>query len=78
MDALFQLVPACRDQQESKANILKKTKEYILELQSTIFSIENECRRLAEENRELMQRAAAAAGEATLTTATSSSARLRL
>ncbi|KAF8242229.1 hypothetical protein K440DRAFT_524949, partial [Wilcoxina mikolae CBS 423.85] len=32
MDALFQLVPACRDQQESKANILKKTKEYILEL----------------------------------------------
>ncbi|KAF8545115.1 hypothetical protein BDD12DRAFT_813055 [Trichophaea hybrida] len=77
MDALFQLVPACRDQQESKANILKKTKEYILELQNTIFGIENERRRLAEENRELMQRPGAAAGGATSTTA-SSSARSRL
>lgn len=49
MDALFELVPACRDQQESKANILKKTKDFILELQSAVYG-------LAEENKELKRR----------------------
>jgi hypothetical protein len=58
MDALFTLVPACRDQAESKANILKKTKEYILELQKALYVGEAECRRLGEENRELKRRAA--------------------
>ncbi|KAI5857203.1 hypothetical protein BZA05DRAFT_433819 [Tricharina praecox] len=47
MDALFQLVPACRDQQESKANILRKTRDYILELQGAVGAVEAECRRLA-------------------------------
>lgn len=50
MDALFELVPACKDQQESKANILKKTKEFILDLQSMLYSV-------TEDNKELRRRA---------------------
>ncbi|KAI5813440.1 Myc-type, basic helix-loop-helix domain-containing protein [Pyronema omphalodes] len=53
MDALFHLVPACRDQQESKANILKKTKDYIVHLQNQCDSYEREFNRLSAEINEL-------------------------
>jgi hypothetical protein len=53
MDALFQLVPACRDQQESKANVLKKAKDYILTMQTHMSELENDCRRMADENRRM-------------------------
>ncbi|RPA73550.1 hypothetical protein BJ508DRAFT_186175, partial [Ascobolus immersus RN42] len=32
MDSLVDLVPSCRNIQESKANILRKTKDYIMQL----------------------------------------------
>jgi len=53
MDALFQLVPACRDQQESKANILKKAKDYILAMQTHMSELESDCRRVTDENKRM-------------------------
>ena len=46
MDALVDLVPSCRNIQESKANILKKAKEYI-------YQLINEVKRVKDENQEL-------------------------
>ncbi|KAF8475003.1 hypothetical protein BDZ91DRAFT_288448 [Kalaharituber pfeilii] len=53
MDALVDLVPSCRNIQESKANILKNTKEYIFQLLNALKKAQSEAERLGQENREL-------------------------
>ncbi|KAL7271573.1 hypothetical protein RUND412_005655 [Rhizina undulata] len=53
MKALFDLVPTCKDAQESKANILKKAKYYILELHDSLGVYQMEIKRLQQENEEL-------------------------
>lgn len=53
MDALFKLVPECRDKGMSKANILKMTREYILELHNGARELHTEIRHARQENEEL-------------------------
>lgn len=53
MDALLKLVPQCTDPQMSKANILKKTREFILELHDGARSLQIEIKRVHQENDEL-------------------------
>ncbi|KAI5809542.1 hypothetical protein DFH27DRAFT_150818 [Peziza echinospora] len=53
MDALVDLVPSCRNIQESKANILKKTRDYVNQLLHGYKESQTECKRLKTENSEL-------------------------
>lgn len=53
MDALLKLVPQCTDPQMSKANILKKTREFILELHDGNRNLQMEIKRAHQENDEL-------------------------
>lgn len=53
MDALVEIVPTCRNLTESKANILKKTKEYIIYLMNAFADAQMEIKRLRAENVEL-------------------------
>lgn len=53
MDALLELVPQCTDPQMSKANILKRTKEFILELHEANKNLQMELKRAHQENDEL-------------------------
>ena len=53
MDALVDLVPSCRNIQESKANILKKTREYIFQILNGYKDAQLEVKRLSQENKEL-------------------------
>lgn len=53
MDALLKLVPQCTDPQMSKANILKKTKEFIMELHEVNKNLQIELKRARQENDEL-------------------------
>ena len=53
LDALVELVPYCKNIQESKANILKKTREYIFHLMHLYDKSQMEVKRLGQENKEL-------------------------
>ncbi|KAF8418560.1 hypothetical protein EV426DRAFT_315786 [Tirmania nivea] len=53
LDALVELVPYCKNIQESKANILKKTREYIFHLMHLYDKSQMEVKRLSQENKEL-------------------------
>lgn len=53
MDALLKLVPQCTDPQMSKANILKKTKEFILEIHDANKNLQIELKRARQEIDEL-------------------------
>lgn len=53
MDALLELVPYCKNIQVSKANILKKTKDYIFDLERVSSKAQMEVKRLNLENKEL-------------------------
>ncbi|KAH8150718.1 uncharacterized protein LAJ45_05414 [Morchella importuna] len=53
MEALFKLVPECTDKGTSKANILKMTKEFIVELHEGTTSLQMEIRRLGKENEDM-------------------------
>ncbi|KAF8458834.1 hypothetical protein BGX38DRAFT_289928 [Terfezia claveryi] len=53
LDALVELVPYCKNIQESKANILKKTREYIFHLMHLYDNSQMEVKRLNQDNKEL-------------------------
>ncbi|TGZ80367.1 hypothetical protein EX30DRAFT_364590 [Ascodesmis nigricans] len=55
MDALFDLVPACRDKGESKAQVLSKTKEYINQLKQEIDCLREENQFLRAQQRIVVQ-----------------------
>lgn len=53
MDSLVDLVPTCRNIQESKANILKKTRDYMLTILQGYNNGQREIVKLKQENQEL-------------------------